>query len=369
MKKTFNYNKFNVAIADEIVDSIYTLTQKFCEGKQNTPEYQELNASVTEKFMKYCAESIPGYTYNGLEDVKNPMVHKNMFFTQTFDTIMAQAITPAIPTVLVEGYDTFMEVTQVSWGDNAKYTVASNEMFIVNELAEGVARGGLQTSLNTEYTVQASPKQVATYVDWYHVVTGKQDWGYIVAKTAYSFAMYVQAKAVKAMASVIAPAGSAEWGISGYQTNGLTDMNWMTLARNVSLANGSASVYALGTGIALTNVLPSESPVSQFRYGEDSDIIRRGWLPSYKGVPLIELKNALMPNTVNGVPEVVLPDDVIFFLPMGLNKPVKVVVEGNSVTIEKDPLYQPDHCYAWVCTAHIGVDTICGTKFGSLLLN
>lgn len=242
-------------------------------------------------------------------------------------------------------------------------------MFIISELAEGIARGGLQTSLNTEYTVQASPKQVATYVDWYHVVAGKQDWGYICAKTAYSFAMYVQAKAIKAMASVTSTPGSENWGISGYQTNGLTDANWMTLARNVSLANGGSQVYALGTGLALTQVLPAESPVSQFRYGEDSDIIRRGWLPAYKGVPLIELKNALQPNTVNGIPEVVLPDDVIFFLPLGMYKPVKVVIEGNSITVEKDPLYQPDHAFQFVITAHIGCDVIIGSKFGSLVLN
>lgn len=241
-------------------------------------------------------------------------------------------------------------------------------MYIVNSIAEGVARGAVQTSLNTEYTVQASPKQVSTYVDWYHVVSGKQDWGYICAKTAYSFGTYIQAKAVKAMASVITPAGSAEWGISGYQANGLTDTNWMTLKRNVQLANGGSEVYALGTGLALAQVLPAESATSQFRYGEDSDIIKRGFLPAYKGVPLIELGNALVPNTINGTPEVVLPDDVIFFLPLGMYKPVKVVVEGNSVTIEKNPLYQVDHCYNFTITAHLGVDLVIGTKFGSLLL-
>lgn len=98
-------------------------------------------------------------------------------------------------------------------------------MFIVNELAEGVARGGVVTSYDTEYTVAASPKQIATYVDWYHVATGKQDWGYIVAKTALSFANYIQGKAIKAMASVIATAG--DWGMGGYITNGFSDNNWL----------------------------------------------------------------------------------------------------------------------------------------------
>lgn len=252
--------------------------------------------------------------------------------------------------------------------DSAKYFVESNEFFIVNDIATGVAQGGLRTALNTEYTVSASPKQVGCFVDWYHVVAGKQDWGFICAKTAYAFSTYVQAKAVQAMASVTSTTGANQWGIAGYQANGLTDSNWLTLARNVKLANGGSEVYALGTGLALVNVLPAESATSQFRYGEDSAIIKKGFLPAYKGVPLIELDNALVPNTVNGIPEVVLPDDIIFFLPLGGYKPVKVVVEGNSVTVEKDPLYQPDHQYAFVVTARIGVDCVVGTKFGSLTL-
>lgn len=111
MKKTFNYNKFNIAIADEIVEGIYGLTQKYVEGKSNTPEYQEANKIINEKFMKYCVEQIPGMKFNSIEDVKNPMVYKNQFFTQTFETVLAQAITPAIPTMLTNGYDRLMEVT------------------------------------------------------------------------------------------------------------------------------------------------------------------------------------------------------------------------------------------------------------------
>ena len=220
--------------------------------------------------------------------------------------------------------------------------------------------------MDTEYTVQASPKQVALYVDWYHVVAGKQDWGYMCSKIGASFAAYVQAKVASAMASTITD--GAKWGIGGYIASGLTDDNWLTTARNVRLANGNADVYALGTGIALTSVLPAESATSQFRYGENSEIVKKGFLPAYKNVPLIELGNALVPNTINGTPEVVVPDDIIYMIPMGLHKPVKVVFEGNSVTVEKDPLYQPDHCYGFAITTYMGVDVVVGTKFGAIEL-
>ena len=168
------------------------------------------------------------------------------------------------------------------------------------------------------------------------------------------------------MASCIANASSH--GIAGYIANGMTDANWLNISRNVSLANGGADVYALGTKIALASVLPKESATSGFRYGEDSAIIKDGFLPSYKDTPLIELGNALVPNTVNGVPEVVVPDDIIYFIPMGWNKPVHVVLEGSSVSVAQDPLRSADETYGLKVDLRIGVDVVVGTKFGGLKL-
>lgn len=118
----------------------------------------------------------------------------------------------------------------VIYSDNAKFHVRSNEMFIVNDLAEGIARGGLQCAYDNEYTVSASPRQIATYVDWYYVASNKQDWGYLVSKTGLSFANWVQGAALKAMASVITT-DAEKWGIGGYMANGLSDENWLNYAK------------------------------------------------------------------------------------------------------------------------------------------
>lgn len=152
------------------------------------------------------------------------------------------------------------------------------------------------------------------------VASGKQDWGKMGQKIGVSFSAYIQGKVVKAMASAITDA--TNHGISGYIASGMSDENWLNTTRNVELANGGAQVYALGTKLALADVLPAESATSAFRYGENSEIVRTGFLPSYKGVPMIELGNALVPNTINGTPEVVVPDDIIYFIPLGWNKPV-----------------------------------------------
>ena len=171
MKEMFSYNKFNNDVANELVDSGYALAQSYMAGKGNTAEYEDANKEFNASFMKYCVEQIPNMVFSSVEMIKDPMIHKNVFFTQTFETILAQVIAPVAPTVASQGYEQLYDVVQVGYGDNAKYTVESNELFIVSTLAEGIARGAVQTVSNTEYTVTAKREQVAAYVDWYHIAS------------------------------------------------------------------------------------------------------------------------------------------------------------------------------------------------------
>lgn len=370
MKTVFNYTKFNNDTRDTLVESFIALANSFIDGKQNTAEYSTLNKQFNEDFMKECVTAIPNTEFSGTDMLKDPMVHNDMFFLHRFNTILAQMITPVVPTVVASGFENLYDVTQVGFGDNAKYTVESNEMFIVSDNAMGIARGGVQTTYNTEYTVKASKKEVACYVDWYHVAAGKQDWGKFGVKIGLAYSAYIEGKVVKAMeSSIVAPIVNAQ-GISGYVANGMSDNNWIVTARNVQLANGGSEVYALGTKLALANALPAWSAGigTEFRYDENSAIVKKGFLPEYKGVPLVELGNALVPNTINGTPQTIVSDEIIYMLPMGMYKPVKVVFEGNTLTVEKNPLEMADHTYCMNVNLMVGVDVVVGSKYGAIIL-
>lgn len=168
MKQIFSYNKFNDEVSDSLVETLITLAQKNLEGKAHSADYQDASKQFSESFMKFCVETA-GMNWTGMDMIKNPMVHKKQNFLETFDTIMAGAITPIVPTVAAMGYEQLYDVVQVGFGDNAKFQVNSNELFIVNSLAEGIARGGVQTASNTEYTITAKREHVALYVDWLNI--------------------------------------------------------------------------------------------------------------------------------------------------------------------------------------------------------
>lgn len=366
MRKNFSYSLAGKDdMLDTIVASFDTLINDTLDSKSDTAEYKARNKTFNESIIKYCMETA-GKDYTGLDMLKNPMNTKNTSFKETFDTVISQIITPVLPKVVSEKYKTLYDVHQVGFGDNGIYQVKSNELFIINDSAEGLARGGVQTVHDTEYSIRATKRSLSIAVDWYLVAANAMDWGSFGVKIARSFEAYISNSVIKSLTSVISTdAGRKQHGIGGYYANGFSDDNWLTLEKNVSAVNGGAQTYALGTKIGLKDVLPEST--KGFQFDETSAIVRKGFLPDYKGVPLIEIDNALLPQTINSTPVSAVSDQYIYFLAMGAHKPVHIVIEGNTITVSNDPLRSVDNRYVMTIDVRIGIDVVVGSKFGILM--
>ena len=119
---------------EKLVLAFNELVSEYRENKSNSKEYKEHNAKFTEAFVKHCVEAA-GKTYTGLDMVKNPQLSiHNSRFVETFNTVLAQMITPAVPEVTSQNYNELYDVTQVGFGDVAKFEVESNEYFIVYDI-------------------------------------------------------------------------------------------------------------------------------------------------------------------------------------------------------------------------------------------
>ena len=53
----------------------------------------------------------------------------------------------------------------------------------------------------------------------------------------------------------------------------------------------------------------------------------------------------------------------------GLPIDIKVVFEGNSVSVAQDPMFAADHCYGMTVDMRLGVDCVVGSKFGAIQLS
>lgn len=250
------------------------------------------------------------------------------------------------------------EVHQVGYGETARFIIESNDLFKVNAKAEGVRKGIDQPMFDDEITVNASPLTIDTAIDWYPFAAGIFDMGNFAVKIGRSFMAYIFLKAVKGMTAATTEFGAA------YSINGVTVDLFGTLRERVSAANGGMNVVAIGTAVALANC--SLTGNFQVEIGEEMNKV--GYLDQYLGVPLIALHNVLVPGTTNTSATLALNDKVIYMIPVGGNRPVKIVFEGDEISVAFNPDETSDRRYGISIELRCGVAAICGSKYGTIIL-
>jgi len=356
----FGYTKMLDPTANTVIEAGISLTKKYSElkGKTNA-EYEVESAKFNESLFGYCVKSA-GFEYTGLDCLKNPQITKSVAFREKFEAVLAQTIAPTAPAVVSEQYMELAEIQQVGWGKTARFVIQPNDLFLVSEIAEGVKNGGMQRLYNDEITVNPTPKQIRFEIPWYQVAAGIFDFGAWSYKVGLSFAGYIQKQVVDSFTQVITDGLAAS---SPYFTTGFTDNNYLTIGQRVETANGDSDVYVMGTKGTLGKVFPTTVGL---QYGLGEELAKKGYLDMYKGFRLMEIKQAQIPGTVNTTASLMIPENSLYFIAMAQNRPIKVVFEGESVTVESNPTTTPDKSMGLTITLRVGISAVVGNKFGSI---
>ena len=357
----FNYNKRDEAFNDLIDEAVFFATAQL--NNETIENRDERLKQLNEGVVRYCVSGTRVeklFEEAGLEVCKDPRFQKNSDVLENYNLVIAEVINSILPLVASNDFARYLaDVRQIGWGDTARFIIKSNELYKVNEIAEGVNRGVLQPIYNDEMTVNTRKTEVAASVDWYQVAAGVMDLGDFGIRYARSFEGYIFLKIVAAMTA-------ATNSISGaYSASGFSNSNWTTLVQRVSAANGGSAVYAIGTLAALNQVYPSAVGL---QYGLGEELAKTGYLDRYLGARMIPMDQVLVPGTVNTTATFGLPDDTIYFVAADSYKPVKLVFEGNSSVVERDPDYTPDRTYRIRIQERIGVAAVVGSKFGTMTL-
>lgn len=182
--------------------------------------------------------------------------------------------------------------------------------------------------------------------------------GNFAMKIARSFMSYIFIKAVRGMITASSQFGPA------YNINGVNKAAWTELKERVEAANGGMNVIAVGTATALSEC--SLGGNFQVQIGERMNKV--GYLDQYLGTPLIGIHNVLVPGTTNTSGKLVLPTNKIYMIPVAGIRPVKVVFEGNTISVEFNKDYTSDRRYGVSIEMRVGISAICGHKYGTVTL-
>ena len=361
MRKYFNYTKSADEEFNSLVNCTLDLARATYEGKK-ADNYNEKNRELLEGMGKKMVEGTKyeaEYEEKGLSLFNKPMVRNNTAVRDNFNAVIAQVTTCIVPEVVNDTFSNFIaEVHQVGYGDTARFIIESNDLFKVNSKAEGVRKGVDQPMFDEEITVNAKPVTIDAAIDWYPFAAGIFDMGNFALKIGRSFMAYIFLKAVKGMTQASQKYGAA------YNTNGVSVQLFGTLKERVMAANGGMNVVAIGTAIALANC--SLSGNYQVEIGEEMNKV--GYLDQYLGVPLIGLNNVLVPGTTNTTAQLALPDNIIYLVPVAGQKPVKILFEGDEISVSFNPEMTSDKRYGITVELRVGVEAIVGPKYGTITL-
>ena len=332
--------------------------------------YGSLNREFVSKLVKYSMEKAGMDTSSFTNEdgsfnpacVANPMVNRNSVFRDTFNAVIAQILTPIVPAMISADFMDMADVANIAYGDTARFIIHSNDTFYVTHQAEGILRGSIQRLYNDEMTVNPSTYNIETAVDWYQVAAGVYDFGEFVYKVGVSYNGYITQMVIMALTDYISAGVTAS---SPYFVNGYTDAKFATLTERVRAANGGAHVTAWGALTALSAILPDTARVQMYA-DIGAEWTRVGHLTTYMDVDMYRIPQLMLPNTANTTALLGVPADTVYIFADGGYKPVKLVFEGQAVTIDIIPTVAPDKQMGISVTMKIGMGFTAASKFGAI---
>ena len=361
MLKMFNYTRSSNENQNAIVDSALELARAYYDGKKPA-DYDEKNKLVLESMAKFAVEGTKFetmYENEGLKIFNHSQVKNSTNVRENFDVVLAQIVSAIVPEVVNDTFARFIaEVHQVGYGETARFQIESNDLFRVNSKAEGVRKGVDQPLFDNEITVNATNHTIDTHIDWYPLASGTFNIGSWGVRIARSFMAHIFIKAIKGMTAATTEFGSA------YTINGITPELFGDLKAKVSAANGGMNVIVIGTPVALSNL--SLQGNYQVQVGEE--MTKVGYLDQYLGTPIVAIDNVLVPGTTNTSAKLALDNKVMYMIPAAGDKPVKIVFEGNEVSVNFVPENCSDSRLGLSVEMRYGVSTICGSKYGTIKL-
>lgn len=319
-------------------------------------EYNKKNEIIIKNILKYAAKGIDFVDPENMETFKNPMLKRDPSFLNRMYAVISMALPSISAGIVAFNYAAFGETRDISFGDTAKFDIPSAGLFTVNRFSDGKRHGPIQRLYGTEMTVETENYGITVAIDWYKMITGRFDLGDWMARVSNSFAHDIGYRAYKCLDDSYATLPAA------LKLGGFTEANFTTMSERIAAAN-QTGVYVLGTQTALSTALPTEDGL---KWGLGQEYVNSGYLGRFLGSNMVLLPNGLKKSTVHDAGTFVLlgDDSRLYFMPLGGERPVKIVMEGNAVQVTTAEDASADKNIVMTVSHRYGVKIAVGGWYG-----
>lgn len=256
----------------------------------------------------------------------NKLSYKNFYKgSACFDII--QEIIPTIVHEGIVGDEFWMELVEyknIALGDEIEFITEDKTEFIVSDLSYGTSGIRRQRLGESEtYTVQTRLKGIKIYDEFKRFLAGRVDFDKFIKQVSRDMLNRLYEDIYNAFAGVTASTRglSSKYVITG--TNDEEEI--LELAEHVSSANNGAKIIILGTKKALRGL-----PSTIISDNAKNDLYNMGYYGNFYGHRCV-----FMPQRhKSGTDEFLFDDKKLYIIPVGMDKPIKVVNMGVGYIFE-----------------------------------
>lgn len=285
--------------------------------------------------------------------------------------VLFDLIENVVPNLLQTGwqdnpfFNEFVETRHIDIGDKNVFYTEDETLLTVSKVSGNhwdIDRQRL--GKGASFSVETSWYGIAVYSEYERLLTGAEDFSTFVTKLYEAVDRYINESIYQAMLSASAQLPGGATGSGQWVKTGALDMaekaTFMKLVEDVEMATGM-DVVIMGTKSALSRL---EGMQDIQWVTEDMKVSRNttGRIGYFEGIRLVELKQGFR---LNDTTKYLIDDKQLFIMPVGDNRFIKVVNEGepemrqvNDNTTNLDMTY--DYRYMW----KMGVGVQIGLLFG-----
>lgn len=320
---------------------------------------KEANAKITAMFKK-----IIGCDEHSTRAEVRKAIRKNQ-------QVLFDLIEEVVPNLLQSGwrdnpfFNEFVETRNIDIGDqNVFYTEDETILTVSKVSGNHWDLDRQRLGKGTTFSVATSWYGIAVYSEYEKLLTGLEDFATFVTKLYEAVDRFVNESIYEAFVSAASElpggvGGAGQWVKTGDLGDATKDA-FMTLIEDVQMATGM-DVVIMGTKAALSK-LEGMQKIDWVSNEMKNERYTTGRLGYFEGTRLVEIKQGFK---LNDTTHRLVDDKQLFIMPVGDNKFVKVVNEGQPEMRQvQDNVTNQDMTYDFRYMFKIGVGVQIGLRFG-----
>jgi hypothetical protein len=266
--------------------------------------------------------------------------------------ILSEAITVALAEMTLGKYNDWVEYKDLALGDTVEFYIPNTDLFEVGYVADGTNQMRRQRIVNKKLAMSGFPLGIKVYEEFLSFMMGRVDWQELVRRAAASLDYKLSEIIVKQIEKAYNGLDSKYVKTGSYNEDELID-----LVQRVEAKTGQKCTI-FGSKKALTKIRQGVGAI--LSANDKEDIRNHGFVTLLHGTPVIEIPQVLDKND-----NYALKDDMLFVVPNGDTKMVKLGFEGDAYIYEvQDPATRMDQALEYMITRRVQIGVVKANYYG-----